>query len=148
MTYLTGKLPSAHGVQDFLPTQDGDPGKRFLDGQTTCSELLAKSGYTTGVCGKWHMGDDRHPQAGFKYWRTTPGGGGPYKNPEFWVDGQKKKIEGFKTDITTDFALEFIEQNRSRPFSSLFRSTLPIRHSISSPNGIELVRRLEIPLLS
>ena len=71
---------------------------------------------TAGVCGKWHMGDDRHPQAGFTYWRTTTGGGGPFKDPSFWIDGQLRKIEGYKTNITTDFALEFIEQNRNRPF--------------------------------
>src|SRR5688572_16738192 len=44
VTYMTGKLPSAHGVQDFLLAKDTEPGRRFLDGQTTLPELLGKNG--------------------------------------------------------------------------------------------------------
>jgi arylsulfatase A-like enzyme len=116
MTYLTGKLPSHHGVQDFLMSPDWAPDRRFLDGQVTYSEILAKNGYTLGMCGKWHMGADAHPQAGFSYWRTIPGGGGTYRDPEFIVNGKPVQYKGFKDDLVTDFGLEFIGQNRSRPF--------------------------------
>jgi arylsulfatase A-like enzyme len=115
MTWLTGKLPSLHGVQDAL-TGDSGFGQQFLKGQLTYSEVLANHGYTLGICGKWHMGYDAHPQAGFTYWRTVPGGGSTYRNPEFVVDGKKVVYKGFKTELVTDFGLEFIEQNRSRPF--------------------------------
>ncbi len=116
-TYLTGKLPSHHGVQDFLlPEDSAGGGPRLLEGQTTYPEILARNGYACGMSGKWHLGDDPHPQAGFTYWRTVSGGGGPYRNPTFFVDGKQVKYEGFKTDLVTDFGLEFIEQNRDRPF--------------------------------
>jgi arylsulfatase A-like enzyme len=113
MTYLTGLLPSHHGVQDYLIPEDsfGPKSRRFLQGLTTYTELLAKAGYTLGMCGKWHMGNDEYPQVGFTYWVTVPGGGGTYRDPVFVVQGQRKKIPGFKTDIVTDYALEFLDRH-------------------------------------
>jgi len=118
MTYLTGLLPSHHGVQDYLIPKDsfGPESRRFLAGHLPFTELLAKAGWTLGMCGKWHMGHDEYPQAGFTYWVTVPGGGGTYRDPVFVVNGQSKKIQGYKTDIVTDYAIEFIERNRQRPF--------------------------------
>ncbi|MEO7651893.1 MAG: sulfatase-like hydrolase/transferase [Bryobacteraceae bacterium] len=118
MTYMTGKLPSAHGVQDYLVVQDsfGPTTVRFLDGHTTYAEILAKNGYRLGMCGKWHMGDDDKAQRGFTYWHTIPGGGGAYQDPEFVTNGKRRKLSGFKTDLVTDGALEFIEQSRNSPF--------------------------------
>lgn len=118
LTYLTGRLPSSHGVHDALVIQDlvGPNRKRFLQGQVTYSELLAGNGYTVGLSGKWHMGDDENPHAGFSYWCTIPGGGSTYRDPEFIQNGARVKTKGFKTDLVTDFALEFIHANRDRPF--------------------------------
>ncbi len=118
MTYLTGLLPSHHGVQDYLIAADtfGPRSRRFLEGHLSYTDLLAKAGWTLGMCGKWHMGKDEEAQAGFTYWVTVPGGGGTYRDPQFVVNGVSKKITGFKTDIVTDHALEFLDRNRSRPF--------------------------------
>ncbi len=117
MTYMTGKLPSQHGVQDFLLEPDTRPGRRFLTGQKTIAEVFQAHGYATGVCGKWHMGDDANPHAGFDYWRITPnGGGGPYKNPSFSENGELVQREGYKTALTAGYALDFLERNRRNPF--------------------------------
>jgi choline-sulfatase len=118
MTYMTGKLPSSHGVCDALMRQDiqGPRRKRFLDGHLTYTELLARSGYAVGLSGKWHMGDDEHAHAGFSYWCTVPGGGGTYRDPEFIKNGARVKTKGYKTDLVADFALEFLESNKDRPF--------------------------------
>jgi arylsulfatase A-like enzyme len=118
MTYLTGVIPAIHGVQDWLQPPDsfGVASQKFLAGHLTYADLIAKAGYTLGMCGKWHMGHDDEPQCGFSYWRTVPGGGGTYKDPEFVVDGQRRKVVGYKTDIVTDFALEFLDRSKGRPF--------------------------------
>lgn len=118
MTWLTGRIPSVHGVQDWLIPSDsfGARTRRWLEGHPAYSEVLAKNGYTLGMCGKWHMGDDERPQAGFTYWATVPGGGGPYKDPEFVKKGRRAVIPGYKTDIVGDCALEFLEQVRGNPF--------------------------------
>jgi len=116
MTYMTGKLPSQHGVHDFLMQEDTRATRQFLVGHNPMSQVLASNGYATGVSGKWHMGDDVHPQAGFQFWRCSPGGGGRYKDPDFSIDGKPIVVPGYKTALTADYALEFIEANRSRPF--------------------------------
>jgi choline-sulfatase len=118
MTYMTGALPSHHHVQDWLRPGDsvGPASRHWLAGFSTYSEILARNGYTLGMCGKWHMGHDDRAQAGFSYWATVPGGGGTYLNPEFVVNGESRKIEGFKTDIQTDFALDFLDRHHASPF--------------------------------
>ncbi len=118
MTWLTGLLPSRHGVQDWLVPADafGPQSRRWLEGKTGWSDVLAANGYTLGMTGKWHMGHDDRAQSGFSYWATVPGGSGPYKDAEFVHNGAKKRVEGFKEDAIGSFALEFINQNKSNPF--------------------------------
>jgi arylsulfatase A-like enzyme len=120
MTYMTGRIPSTHGVQDWLRPADsfGPQSHRWLAGHPTYSEVLAANGYTLGMCGKWHMGEDDKAQAGFSYWSSVPGGGGTYRDPEFVRNGVREKIQGYKTDIVTDHALEFLDRQRggARPF--------------------------------
>ena len=65
-------------------------------------------GYRCGLTGKWHMGHDDQAQCGFSYWATVPGGGGPYQDAEFIVNGSRRRMPGFKEDAIGDFALEFI----------------------------------------
>ncbi|MEK7404599.1 MAG: sulfatase-like hydrolase/transferase [Acidobacteriota bacterium] len=119
VTYLTGAIPSRHGVQDWLRPVDsfGPKSHRWYQGLTAYSEILAQNGYTLGMCGKWHMGEDDTAQAGFTYWASVPGGGGTYKNPEFVKNGRRTRVSPFKTDGVTDCALEFLDQQKKdRPF--------------------------------
>jgi arylsulfatase A-like enzyme len=129
MTYLTGRIPSQHGVQDFLLFEDdyGEKKRRWLDGNPTYSQPLADHGYTLGLSGKWHLGDDETPQAGFTYWTTLWAAGGTYLNPEFTRYGVRTRISGYKTDIEADGALEFLEQQkgRSNPFYLLVPFNAP-----------------------
>jgi arylsulfatase A-like enzyme len=118
LTWLTGRIPSQHGVQEWLVPADsfGARSRGFLDGHTTYSEILARNGYTLGMSGKWHMGQDERAQRGFTYWHTVPGGGGPYRDPEFVTNGERRKLSGYKTDLVGDGAIEFLDDVRDRPF--------------------------------
>jgi arylsulfatase A-like enzyme len=125
MTLLTGKLPSAHGVQDWLVPEDcTGPGSRlWLEGHRTFTEVLASRGYELAFCGKWHMGGDDHPQAGFRYWVSTIGS--RYRDPEMSVNGQRARQTGFVTDLTTDAALEFLNRKHRNPFFLLISLNAP-----------------------
>ncbi|MCU0247198.1 MAG: sulfatase-like hydrolase/transferase, partial [Bryobacter sp.] len=124
-TYLTGRLPSHHGIQDFLlfgfrPGMANDcagpTAKQFLAGQPTFSESLAKAGYKVGLSGKWHIGQDDRMQAGFSYWATVPGGGGTFRDATFVKNGETVKTSGMKTDRVGDFGIEFLNQTGGQPF--------------------------------
>jgi arylsulfatase A-like enzyme len=119
MTYMTGRLPSTHTVQDWLRPVDsfGEKSRDWLQGHPTYSEALAKAGYSLGLSGKWHMGHDDSAHAGFSHWATVPGGGGTYRDPEFVKNGQPIKYKGYKTDAVGDYALDFLEQQKGNdPF--------------------------------
>jgi choline-sulfatase len=122
MTYMTGCLPSTHGVQDWLLPEDcfGPSSRRWLDGFLTWPEVLAPNGYALGMCGKWHMGGDEQAQRGFTEWATVPGGGGTYRDPAFVHNGAQAPMKGFKTDIVGEFALDFLNRQKAgTPFCLL-----------------------------
>jgi arylsulfatase A-like enzyme len=114
-------------VEDDLSDEDsyGPKARRFLDGHLTYSEILAKNGYTLGMAGKWHMGDDTHAQRGFSYWHATPGAAGSYRDPDFYTNGARRKLFGFKTDLVADGAIEFLDRTKDKPFYLLVNFHAP-----------------------
>ena len=50
-----------------------------------------------------------------------------YFDPTFNVDGQQVKREGYVTDLITDYSLDFIKQNKDRPFF-LYMSHKAVHH--------------------
>ncbi len=121
LTMMSGLIPSQHGVQDWLVPADayGPNSTRYLENRLTWSDVLAGSGYTLGMAGKWHMGHDDKAQSGFSYWATIPGGGGTYRDPVFVKNGRTIPMKGFKTDLVGDCALEFLDsqKNSRSPFA-------------------------------
>ncbi len=105
---LTGHYVHAHGVMDNV-TPPSSP-------LATFPEVLQKHGYRTAFIGKWHMGGDTDAaRPGFERWVSFRGQG-QYENPLINFDGERRKTQGYVSDILTDEALRFIGQNASRPF--------------------------------
>ncbi len=122
-TYLTGLMPSQHGVHCFLTgggLQTGPDARCTLDELTSLPEILKKNGYSCGLVGKWHLGGNLHPQEGFEdYWITMPHGGtSTFYDADIIENGQIRKEPEYLTDFWTRHAVKFIDQNAKteKPF--------------------------------
>jgi arylsulfatase A-like enzyme len=127
-TLLTGKYSHLNGKVDNRTTFDWN--------QPNFAKLLQQAGYQTALIGKIHL--DGNPQ-GFDYWNVLPGQG-QYYNPDFIEMGVKKRIPGYCTELTTQFALDWLENKRdkSKPFCLLFHQKAPHRNWLPAPKYLNL----------
>jgi len=118
-TFLTGLIPSQHGVHSFLDPKFmmGPQAYNTIDEFTSLGEILRGAGYTCGLSGKWHLGANLTPSEGFSFWVTKPDGHTKeFYNQEVIEHGAVRKEAGYTTDLWTRRGIEFIEQNKTRPF--------------------------------
>ncbi len=136
----TGRLPSAHGVHDWLRGGNvtgaelpgdlsrayaGDRAVDYLAGMPSCFDALRHAGYRMGLVGKWHMGDSLSPREGFDEWTVLLGGGCAYRHPDVMIDGVPQYLDEYVTDFFTDRAVRFIDNHPSEPFSLHVHYTAP-----------------------
>ena len=101
------------------------------------ASALSEAGYSTGIFGKWHLGDAypyRPQDRGFQR-VVCHGGGGISQQPDWWgndyfddtymVDGEPQAYEGYCTDVFFREALAFIEENRNTPFFCYISTNAP-----------------------
>lgn len=109
------------------------------------SEILKEHGYQTGVVGKWHM---QCEPKGFDYYHIL-WDQGDYYNPEFRSresNGKYIKEEGYATKLTTDHAIEFLEErDRNRPFCLLVHHKAPHRNWMPETKYMDLYEDVDFP---
>jgi arylsulfatase A-like enzyme len=117
---LTGLIPSQHGVHCYLGANEAQmgPGAYCTIGEfRTLPRILSEAGYTCGLVGKWHLGANETPQEGFRSWITMPHGHtATFYNADVIENGRVRKEPGYLTDLWTERAVRFLEENRERPF--------------------------------
>lgn len=112
---MTGRYYHRTGVYGV-----GD-GKEYMNlSETAVPKVLKQNGYTTGMSGKWHLGDcaPYDPASrGFDSVLTT-GNYYEHQNPSFVLaTGERTEpVVGWTSDLLADDAISFITENRSRPF--------------------------------
>ncbi len=88
--------------------------------EVTIAEALRQAGYVTGCFGKWHNGAHYpyHPNGqGFdEFFGFCCGHWNNYFDTTLEHNGQPVKTKGYISDVFTNAAIEFIENNKSRPF--------------------------------
>lgn len=114
---MTGRHPQRTGAIDTFMGRD-----TMSDREITLAQLLRKVGYRTGLVGKWHLG---------RYMRYHPNHRGfdrffgfwqygfinrYFDSPELFEDRTPVVTTGYVTDVLTDEAIRFVEENRGRPF--------------------------------
>jgi arylsulfatase len=101
----------------------------------TLPQMLKSAGYTTGIFGKWHLGDEeayRPESRGFDevyihggggIGQTYPGScgdapGNTNINPALWHNGRFEKTKGYCTDLFFGQALKWMDSRRNsgKPF--------------------------------
>ena len=143
---LTGRMPSAHGVHDWLRPEGVEkpqPPGSYLDSIPTIAQQLAGAGYRCGMAGKWHVGYSHEPAPGYEYWYAHRLGGGPYYDAPIWeFDEQTGRSspepvetteERYFTDAVGDQAVDFLNRHAAagereggdRPFFLQLTTTAP-----------------------
>ncbi|MCT4591442.1 MAG: sulfatase [Carboxylicivirga sp.] len=127
---LTGKHSFVNGKVDNIQSFNWD--------QDNFAKQLQKAGYQTAMIGKIHI--DGLPQ-GFDYSNVLPGQG-QYYNPDFIENGEKKRYEGYCTQITTDIAMDWLKNKRdkSKPFLMLYHQKAPHRTWMPEKKYLDLFK--------
>lgn len=111
-SFFTGRMPSQHGIHDWLEEKVAAYDYPWLKGQTLISEPLQKAGYHTGLVGKWHCGEGRDPHPGFDYWFSYWISQRPHRGEQNFSDnGRHVQNDGFQSPFLTQRAIEFLHSH-------------------------------------
>jgi arylsulfatase A-like enzyme len=129
---MTGRYSSRTGVWHTIM------GRSLLHkDEVTMANVFSASGYRTGIFGKWHLGDNypfRPQDKGF-HEVLIHGGGGVGQGPDYWGNdyfddtyrhnGELKPFKGYCTDVFFENAMNFITENKDRPFFCYLPTNAP-----------------------
>jgi arylsulfatase A-like enzyme len=132
----------------------------------TVAELLKKAGYTTGIIGKWGLGEPDSTgipnRQGFDYWfgYLNQRHAHNYYPKYLWrnlekielanevnhiIDGRDRSPGGVATkrveyshDLFAEEALDFVEQNKDKPFFLYLAYTIPHANNEAKQEGMEV----------
>ena len=116
---LSGKYPSQVGLKDFLMLNDNYKDQGIDPNTVLWPKLLRDHGYSTGLIGKWHLGTDESRQPlsmGFEYFVGYDQDLSPY-DPLLNINGNNKVVRGHTSEIFTNYAKNFISENKKNKFA-------------------------------
>jgi arylsulfatase A-like enzyme len=140
-TVITGCYSHVHGIRGN--SERADAIETLDQSLPTFPKLLQQEGYRTGLMGKWHI---RQDPVGFDDWNILPGQG-VYFDPDFIHEGETHKEKGYATDLTTDFALDFLKKNSGdgNPWCLIYQHKAPHRPFTPAPRHAKLWEDVEWP---
>lgn len=109
-SFFTGRMPSQHGIHDWIEESKQAYAYPWLQGQTLISELLKDAGYHTALIGKWHCGEERDPHPGFDEWFSYWVSQYPHAGEQnFSNNGKHVTATGFQSPLLTEQAIRFLQ---------------------------------------
>ena len=136
---MTGRHPMKGGVTHTILERE-----RLDLNETILPQYLKEAGYTTGIFGKWHLGDETPYQPynrGFDevyihgcggIGQAYPGGSGgdapnnSYFNPAIWHNDKFEKTKGYCTDLFFEQAAKWIGNVQGKqPFFAYIATNTP-----------------------
>ncbi len=119
---LTGDYSNVHGYYK------NESGGKFNNKLWTFPQEFQKNGYQTALFGKWHLGSEPKGFDIYKY-HSVANQQGRYWNPVYNENGKNIKEQGYATNITTGFALDWLDKTRKtdKPFLLLLQFKAPHR---------------------
>ncbi|MEM7791736.1 MAG: sulfatase-like hydrolase/transferase, partial [Verrucomicrobiota bacterium] len=123
-SFMTGRMPSQHGVHDFL-SEDFANEAGWLADETLLSQELQSLGYRVGLFGKWHADSmGWKPVRGFDRWLSYDERDAPWINQylhsgtvHFSRDGEAIHYTGVQAHFLASESIKFIDEADARPFA-------------------------------
>ncbi|MEN0053614.1 MAG: sulfatase [Mucilaginibacter sp.] len=131
---LTGKYSHINGMKDN--------GTYFNGAQQTLPKIFKQYGYNTAIVGKWHLFSK---PTGFDYWNILPDQG-HYYAPQFIKMGKDTTYKGYVTDIITDMAINWIGENKNKPFFLMLHHKAPHRNAMPPLKYLDKFNDVKFPL--
>jgi arylsulfatase len=144
---LTGRHEFRNGITHTILERE-----RLDPKATTAAQVLKGAGYSTGIFGKWHLGDEvdyRPNKRGFDEMFIHGGGGigqsypgscgdapgNLYFNPAILHNDQFVKTQGYCTDVFFNQATQWMEQSKGKdaPFFCWIATNAPHGPYIARP---------------
>lgn len=129
---MTGKYNHRVGVWHTVLGLD-----RVRRSERTMANIFAGNGYSTGIFGKWHLGDEypfRPNDRGFQesvvckagsvtqmadYWDNDR------MNDTYYHNDVPEKYKGYSADVFFDEAMSFMKKNKNKPFFAYLPTSAP-----------------------
>ena len=125
---MTGRYQQRSGLDSVVNADPAHPmhQRGLHDKEWTFPEAMKEAGYATAIFGKWHLGykSEYNPiHHGFDEFKGFVSGNidahshrDRMSTPDWWNGEKLEKRDGYFTDLITEDALEFIDENKEQPF--------------------------------
>lgn len=135
---LTGKFGHVNGFNQN--------GETFDNTQPTWPLALKEAGYQTALVGKWHL---NYAPVGLKfdYWKVLDDQG-EYYNPDFITEAGRTRVEGYATDLITQYGLDWLKTGRDpdKPFMLMVHHKAPHRNWMPAPRHLTRYQDVNFPV--